>query len=541
VAGVNGILLFLLLLAVTFFIRARVFLGGKGARNTFGCDAFYFLISVRELKKNGRKIPYTLPYYFLDIKEQWYPPGFVVFLSMLPEKILENYHRFINPVLDLVQSAFLYCFIIYISSGKGNGFAAALIAASAGLIVYAVIPNLNTENLSMNVRTFASLINTALLLMIIFYKTAAPVSLYGKIFIIVSLLLCGFILFMTHKMAVQNFVFMMASLSILKMDAGYIFLPAAIVAATLILSGGFYLKVLRAHTDILIFWKKNLENLCVRQYEDSPVYGGRPEDSQTRFHMPGIRGFVKHFKVISGFNPFAVFLAVYPFLGERITLFNPGCSASELVWWWGILTYFMVFATTYIKPLRFLGEGWKYIKFAAFPTAFITADILSYALSDQSSAKTAGIFVVFLFVACLVLSVLITLRLQNKFRGEHTMGILDENLTAVFDHIKSLEGKSLVCIPTHISNAAVFYTGKKVLWGGHSIVSSLEGFFPVIMHPLEYYIKKYGISYVVLDTSYISPEKIKLSSYRLLFNSGRYNIYETGVSSYHDEVHKEKD
>ena len=452
---------------------------------------------------------------------------------MLPEKILENYHRFINPVLDLVESAFLYWFI-YISSGD-NGFSAALIAASVGAIVYAVIPNLNTENLSMNVRTFASLINTALLLMIIFYKTTAPAALYGKIFIIASLLICGFILFMTHKMAVQNFVFMMISLSIVKIDPDYPLLLVAIIIVTFILSGGFYVKVLKAHIDILMFWKKNLENLCVRQYEDSPVYGGRPEDSQTKFHLPGIKGFVRHLKVISGFNPFAVFLGVYPFLGEKITLLNPGSSATEIIWWWGILTYFMVFATTYIKPLRFLGEGWKYIKFAAFPTAFITADILLYVLSD-SATKTTGAFVVFLFVACLAACVLITLRLQNKFRSERTMGILDENLMAVFDYIKSLDGKSLACIPTHISNAAVFYTGKKVLWGGHSIVSSLEGFFPVIMNPLEYYIKKYGISYIVLDTSYIPPDKIKLSSYRLLFNSGRYNIYETGVcSSYHEK------
>jgi len=493
-----NVIFWLLLCVVTFFIRARILVKG----DSFGCDAFYFLISVREYKKTG-KIPYRLPYYFLDIEEQWYPPGFIVFLSIFPEQFLNKYHKYINPILDIFQLTLVY-WLSYFATGNSvlSGFISG--------ITYALIPNLNTENLSMNVRTLASLLSSATMLSIIGCKILCSGNGGGHFLIPVTLGF-GFLLFMTHKMAVQNLVFILLVLSLIKMDIYYALVLVGIFTITFIFSGGHYLKMLKAHLDVLLFWMKNLKHLCAHQYKDSPIYGGNPDKSENRFHQEGIKGAMKHLKIILGFNPFVIFVLFYPFLKAQHNLFY------DLIFWWAALTYVMVFATTFWGPLKFLGEGWKYIKFAALPVSFVTGVLAATNVRLQA-----------VFVAVALLSLGITIRLQNKFRREHTMGGIDDELRGIFDYLKNLTGKGLVCIPTHLSNAAVFYTQKKVLWGGHSLVSSLEGFFPVVREPLENYVKRYGIKYVLIDDSYISPDFIlrEKNKYKILKDGGKYKVYE---------------
>ena len=80
-----------------FFLRIKPRLG----KEKKGVDTWYFLSCVREYKKT-HKIPTVLKNYLLEIDEQWYPPGFIIFLSILPQKVLEKYHWLINPIIDTI-------------------------------------------------------------------------------------------------------------------------------------------------------------------------------------------------------------------------------------------------------------------------------------------------------------------------------------------------------------------------------------------------------------------------------------------------------
>lgn len=53
-----------------------------------------------------------------------------------------------------------------------------------------------------------------------------------------------------------------------------IILPASMLVA-LILSGGFYRNILRAHWDIVIFWYRNWPWLQAHPVKESPIYVNR--------------------------------------------------------------------------------------------------------------------------------------------------------------------------------------------------------------------------------------------------------------------------
>ena len=499
-----------LLLLLNFYLRTRILLGKKSS----GCDAFYFLSSVEEFKRQ-KKMPYQLPYYFLDIEEQWYPPGFVVFLSLFSKKFIDKYHWLIAPLIDCVQLLILYTFT-YVSTGN------ILMATVSGLI-YAVIPNLNTENLNMNVRSFASLINTLLLLSLIgFWSNGSYLFLFFTF-------IFGFLLFMTHKMAVQNLTVVILGFSLLKLNFSFVIILLIIIVLTFILSKGFYLKVLKNHIDILLFWKKNLCNLGNDQYKHSEIYGKEPV-AETKLHIPGIKGLIKHTRIILGFNPFVIFLVIYPVMAGR-TGMN---SLSEMILLWGIFTYLMVFLTSYVPIFRFLGEGWKYIKFAAFPVAFVSAvSIFENPIKLNFPTLVTGI-------VCFVSSLWITLKLQKKSQTERTMGIVNDDLLKTYEFIRNSSFDGIICIPTHLADATSYYTKKKVLWGGHSLVSLLEGFFPIIRKPIEYYIKRYNISLILIDTSYIDPWVLKISERQLIFTAGKYKLFSySHYSDFRDKTMRE--
>ena len=91
------ILIGLLISSLGFYLRIR--------KKDQGVDSWYYLSCVREFKKS-KKIPIKLPNYLLDIEEQWYPPGFSIFLSIFPFNLLKKYQSLIGPLIDSLQLAF---------------------------------------------------------------------------------------------------------------------------------------------------------------------------------------------------------------------------------------------------------------------------------------------------------------------------------------------------------------------------------------------------------------------------------------------------
>ena len=81
-----------------FAMALRVAMIWRG-RNR-GCDAYYFLFCACEFRKTKR-LPIILPkVYVLEEREQWYPPGFSVLLSWIPQRVLDKYYWAVSPMID---------------------------------------------------------------------------------------------------------------------------------------------------------------------------------------------------------------------------------------------------------------------------------------------------------------------------------------------------------------------------------------------------------------------------------------------------------
>lgn len=461
-----------------------------------GIDAWYFLSYIRELKRTKR-FPVKLPQYLMDIEEQWYPPGFPLLLALLPTSFLHEYHWLISPLIDCLQLLLLYVFTL-----TTTGSLLAAIIASA---IYAVTYTLISENLNMNSRSLGATAEVALMLCIVQYIDQA------QWWWLVTSLVMGAVVLLTHKMSTQCFVFTILFLTLIESGLTYITLAIGIVIFTLVVSGGFCYKVLLGHIDILLFWQRNLHNLGAHQILESPIYKGEV-GVDTKAYKPGMTGLILNVRRVLSHNFFLIPLLIAPFVGYGV----------DRLYWWAISVYILAFVTTLFGPLRFLGEGYKYLKMAAFPTAYV--------LSRGGADGYHPILATFIGLAVLVnLSLIVRLYkiLSAENRGETTTS---QALSEAVQFIGRLPQGVVLCLPQTYPDYVVYHTNHKVLWGGHSGGFNLvEDFFPVLRKPIEYFIEKYHVSCILLDKDYVTPAVLGLdsnSSVKELRTIGNIILYE---------------
>jgi hypothetical protein len=83
---IRTVVALLCLAVVSLGIRFRPFLQNPG----LGVDTWYWFLCAEDVRKR-RKLPPVLPYFMLEIEEQWYPPLYAGLLGLLPVRLLERY------------------------------------------------------------------------------------------------------------------------------------------------------------------------------------------------------------------------------------------------------------------------------------------------------------------------------------------------------------------------------------------------------------------------------------------------------------------
>ncbi len=477
------ILIGLLISFFGFYLRIR--------KKDQGVDSWYYLSCVREFKRS-KIIPVKLPNYLLDIEEQWYPPGFVVFLSIFPFNSLKKYRGLISPLIDALQLAIVYFFAYFITHSVA-------VAVLSG-IIYALAYTLIVENSNLNSRGFGSLLFS--LTLVFLYEFISTQNIWW----LVAVLVFGFFLLMSHKMAVQALMFLLFGFAVIFYDWRYLAILAAIFLLAFVFSKGFYLKILKGHKEILIFWKKNLVKLRAHQIYHSSIYQGKGKKNFSVFHQEGISGFLMHTKRLIGHNPWIVFI---------IFLALPLINSSLLIKFlfsWLVLVYFLIALTTYFSPFRFLGEGYKYIKFAIFPQSLLIGILVT---------RNYSFLWLFIFIALISLYVIL-----KVFRPVSEKK--NANLEEIIKAIKESPRGATMCLPANLSDIITFFTKKKVLWGTHSSGwDEVEDFFPVLKKPVEYFFEKYNLNFLLLAKDFVEEKDLRLSSnFNKLLENTDYLLFE---------------
>lgn len=467
-----------------------------------GCDAYYFLLTAEAFKQKKR-LPIHLPgYYLAEPKEQSYPPGFSVFLGLLPNGFLQNCYWLISPALDTVNLLVLF-FFLYAYEGLMAGVIAALF--------YLVIPDLAVENASLTSRTLGNLLLSGYFIGLLAYEQSG-----GFHWLSLSVLM-GSAILMTHKMTMQFLLVFSVAYSLLTWQVVPLALLAVSFAFPFVLLRGFYVEVVRAHFDIVTFWHKHLKHLGAHAIYDSPVYGNPAKSSRRSLFQQPLWVLIGQ---VLGRNPLLVGLPViFFFISNQIPLIRG-------LWYWATICSLWALATLVSPLLRQFGEAHKYVKMSAFPSAALYGLVLTEPGAVALKAALAGLGV--LAIAKMLRNAYVERRAPHAFAN-----VLDDDLREAFAAIKERDFDYILCLDYFPSDSLVYHCRRHVLWGthGYGFNTDVVNFYPVLRQPLEFLMRKYGIKYLLLDQQFARPEDLRLSHEQLVWRGRRYGIYDLRVAN----------
>ena len=490
--------LFVLVLGFGLSVLARAW--PRMRNRNFGVDAFYALALVRAIRRQKR-LPVFMDTYMLDSGEQRYPPGFPLFLALLPRGLTGQKSWLINPVLDAGLGAALGGLL------WAHGASAAQVLWA--LLAWALTPALVDECFRLNGRIFGNILFSVTMLLL------ANVLLGGGAWAAAALVLAGFAMLMSHKMSTQNLVFVVLGLSVWRQGWAPLGLLGLVLAASVALSAGFCFKVFAGNIDILLFWRRNLKLLYAHAVYRSPLYDRDPEvralaAGDASFFKPGVGG------------QFSILLRIFeqnfllPLFAVVVwTDYSWWSDFEQLLAAWVILTYAWAALTTFAPPLRFLGEGIKYAKMAALPMAYLVAAGIGWGASPWLLPA---------FLACLALNAWKVRRIYDSLTGT-----VDDarGLRPVIDYLRAAADDGVLTLPAVMSERIAHETGKKVFWGGHGGgFKKLEEYYPVLRRRVEEYFMRYNLTYLLLDLEYVDPRFLALDPFfDPVVPAGRYTLY----------------
>jgi hypothetical protein len=479
------------LVGLALYLRLRVFIGTRPG----GVDTWYYLASAEAIRRQNR-LPISLPQYLLHDRTESYPPIFPLFLAALPQRWLRRYFWLVSPLIDTAHLLLLYVLSYRLTDS--------VLAAGVAGLIYAVTPQLISETRNLNGRAFASLLQTVAMLVLLRSLLPEPgitARLFGPsetgLWFVAVVLIA--LLYNTHTSTTIAFLVSTLALTVVYSEprfvlAGILGLPAAIV-----LSGGYYLRVIMNHVHAARFWARNVHLTRAHQVADSPVLSSTNGAVPARargLYRADLRSVAWLAIRLVGENPFILAMLI---------LQPPHEEWGGHMYWWAAAILGWAVATTFVPPLRILGPGLHYMKASVFPSAYALAVTVN--IQEGLSLGRAVVLV------CLVASfgaLAYFYRVMAQRETEHTAQT-PPDLADAATYLDTLPGKAVLVLPTMYADFVAFAAQKAVVWGGHSgDLRKLEEFFPVIRRPLEYFFQRYQVDYVLLDLAYTTPRALRL-------------------------------
>ncbi|HUK60471.1 MAG TPA: hypothetical protein VLV50_14675 [Stellaceae bacterium] len=457
-----------------------------------GCDAYYYLLCAEAFRAR-RRLPIVLPpLYLLEPQEQAYPPLMSMMLGVLPAAWIARFYWAIAPLIDALSLALL---ALWVGTRFGPGEALAV------GIAYAANASLILEFSSLTSRPLALLETNGFLLASFAWIVGSPLMLPLAVAIGVTVLY-------THKLSAQLLWFLMPFLALAEADWGWLVpLPAA-YAAGFAIAPRLFLRVLDGHRDIVAYWARNWPLLNAHIVRRSPLYGGAKAGG-AYYHPHDLRWLGRQAGKVLDYNCFIVFAPA-----SAVAWHGLG-AAERFAALWVVGTYAWGCATYFVRPLRCLGEGNKYFKYAFVPSLFLAAALIAEAPGVLSYAAAAF---------CALWTGLSYGRTARRMRAPAaTMGRLSPELAPLLARIAADEGARLMCLPAHLCDLVAYHTRRPVLWGTHGLgFTEAEPFFPVLRKPIEYFVSAYRLTHLLLDRRYVGLGELRLSGARTVAHSGDY-------------------
>lgn len=454
----------------------------------FGVDIWTHLLYLKEYHKQ-KKIPGKIENGFLVPGEYDYPPVFLFILSKFPLKLVEKYEFIFSPFFDSLLVVLIFYISFYLT---GNIFLSLITQ-----IIYVLTPIIILENSSATPRSLGYSFFTILFLTLFLFTQNNQI-----IYLFIGIV-AGTLIFLSHRFTAQGFLFFSLFFSVIEKTWLYFAVFAMSFLLAVILSRGFYLKVLRGHIGNLIFWYKNIDYRFAHQ-----VKGNYKEHKTDDFIFRLYNQFLKFPPfVLSITNPWTL-PAFYIFIFQF-----PSDMLIQKFIWWIIFSYFLSLVTIWIPKLRFLGEGQRYLELSAFPTAFLASKLLFESLKTEFGILFMGVYVLFG-----VLSLITILVIQRKGIIKDRLRTVTPDMEKMFAFLKSLKIKPrLLCIPHQITTSTIYHTGCSVFVNAnYTDIQKIADVYPYLRKPAREIMKRYNLEMILLNEDYANIKDLKLGRYKII-------------------------
>lgn len=448
-----------------------------------GVDHWYWRKYIDEYRRT-REFPPKLSQYVLE-KAQWYPPLFPLLIARLPRVLLESWTAQLSIFIDLARLILLLGVAAWQTSGNWD------VILLAGL-VYSTTPIQVSYNIQLNPRGLAAIMLDGLLVTLLWSYQGGPVWLWPVMALIGGLIL------LTHKMTTQLLWFLVIGTAMVYRWWELLLLIPAVLAAALILSRGFYLKVMRAHWDIVSFWARNWPWIGADPVRESPVYGEGRYERRQKLHKAGLRGVLWHGFILIGFSPAAwiACLLVY----ERLFVRSPLLIYPTPFLVWLLLTCAFALLTAFVPWLKCLGAGYLYV----YNTSLLASLVLALTFEFTRASWLSTPFVL-LALAVNVAGLMIYYR---QLRGNKRTRV-DDQLVEMIEDLRTRPFGVVMCLPTNWSEIVAYKTEHPVLWGAHGYgFKMLEPTWPRLLLPIGEIVARYDVRYL-LTMDEMMPQNFK--------------------------------
>lgn len=446
-----------------------------------GVDHWFWKIYI-ETYRRDRTFPPVLPRYVLD-EAQWYPPLFPLLMAQLPAGIFDRWNHQIAILIDLCRMMLLLAAVSWLSDGSPG------VLLVAGLI-YATTPIQTSYNIQLNPRGLAALMLDALLLTVLwaFYDPNPwPAWLLAAAL--------GAAILLTHKMTSQLFWFVAVGTGIIYQRWQIVALIPASMLLALLVSRGFYWKVLIAHWDIVTFWNRHWRWIGADPIRESPVYGDGQYQRPQKLHKPGLRGLTWHAVILLGFNPAAWLGCTLAY--ERIFMQSPFLIYPTYLLVWLLLPCLFAVLTSLVPRLKCLGAGYLYIYNTSLMCSMLFALTFRYTLNPGFSAA--------LTVTAIAINMAGLVVYYRELLGNKRTRI-DETLDRLIDELGRRPHGVVMCLPSNWHEVVAYRTGHRVLWGAHGYgFRNLEPLWPRLMVSLKTVIERYQVRYLLTSADMVPP------------------------------------
>ena len=473
----------------------------------FGVDVWRNLSIIGYIRQHKR-LPDYLPQYML--KGQFdYPPLFLITLSFLPKAFLERYQGFIAPLLDVVHGLYLFIFAYFITQSV-------FISATAQ-IIYVLTPIMIMENAQLSPRGFGSLLFTITLLAVFYFSHNHEASYLIFVLCITSAML------LSSKMAAKTFFFFSIFYLFAAHDITYLLIFLGAVFLAIVVTKGFYMRVLTGHLHVLKYFRKIIDVRYAHQIR------GVISPSQSKDFIGKINAIINRLPLVAFIagNPFLMFAF---FVVGIDTLWGPWDVEQQINYTaifqfmklWLFIIVFLGLITAHVRPLLFLGDGIKYLMYGIFPTAFLLATYV---------VVTGG----WIFWATILIGVAVlaqSLYLQNKIVKTKSHRVIDSTIREAMNFLQTASDSPsqirVATIPFAMADALAYFTNCQVLSSdsGYVLGNSQDyiDYYPFLRKPLNEIAHKHKIDYIFVDTRYAALEELNLGKYNIAFQSGSYMI-----------------